>query len=487
VSGSLMERHLEHCPPLTRFSGSIRQVDLSDVDARTRNVFNQFFPEFFRLESSRHFSRRVRTIIEGASVRHGGRGRERRFAGDPSLPRGQYWIVEDTRPNRYRNPLLNELFAYASPWVQVPLRVLDTRLDRSQVKKWLSATQSAVHRESLLQLIPPHFPGALPRSLGIDGSTFTLIKYPVFRQKIAVDGVLDLRQPSAQDWVVAFLCRNVGFFASMVKNNTRAEQRERRWLVALRLLVAQDHGGGQLGAQALGCELRRLGAAGLVFPSARSDSQVVTHNGQILEHRGFNFVDYRGSKLSARSASQAWVIGLPEYPETVSFLTSASRDGTGSWEVRGLQQINAERYRETSIALKQIAENIMKDLCSGKVHPSDYCGNYFMQMAFVNPLFTREEEVASVGQFLVPFTPRRPRTRYGDLEYCTPNWFFIRRSESGMIRLQCVRCLRETVKKKRERPPKRCRSCALGERVTPTEWWPKSVVRSPTRSASSHK
>jgi hypothetical protein len=343
---------MKQFPPLTRFSGSIRQVDLSDVDAHTRNVFNHFFPEFLRLGSSRHIWQKggVHTIFDGTSLRHGGRGRERRFAGDPSLQRSRYWVVQDTRPNRNRNQLLNELFAYASPWVPVPVEVLDTRLDRRQVKNWLEARHSTVNRESLLQLIRPHLPGHLPLSLGIDGCTFTLMKYPVLRLKVAVNGVLDLRHPPAQDWVVAFLCQKVTHIAESLKRLTRAKERDRRWLVALRLLLAQDLGGGQFAAQAIGYELRRLGAAGLVFPSARSDSQVIMRDGQMLEHRGFNFVDYRGSKLSTRSAPEPIFWEFPEYPDVVSFLTAANRDGAGSWGVRGLQQINAERHQTSSIA-----------------------------------------------------------------------------------------------------------------------------------------
>ncbi len=244
-----------------------------------------------------------------------------------SLPRSRYWVAEDTKPNRHRNHLLNELFAYGSPWVRVPVNMLDTRLDQRQVKNWLEATHSAVEGESLLQLIRPHFPGQLPLSLGIDGSTFTLIKYPVLRLKVAVDGVLDLRQPPAQDWVVAFLCQKAALFADTLKRNTRAKQRDRRWLITLRLLLAQDLGGGQLATQAIGYELRRLGAAGLVFPSARSDSQVIMRDGQMLEHRGFNFVDYRASKPLVLSAPDAWTWGLPRainVPLPADKLTSAS-------------------------------------------------------------------------------------------------------------------------------------------------------------------
>jgi hypothetical protein len=469
-----MEVLMEPSPPFTHFLGSIRQVDLSAVDTHTLNVFNHFFPEFLRLGSSRHFSQRARRILDGTSVRYGGRGRERRFAGDSSLPRSRYWVVEDSRPDRDRNHLLNELFAYASPWVTVPVRMLDTRLDRREVKNWLETTRSTIDCESLLQLIPPHFPGRLPLSLGIDGGDFTLMKYPVRRLKAAVDGVLDLRQPAAQDWLIAFLCRRATTFAGAVKRLTRAKQKDMLWLVALRLLLAQDLGGGQLAPQAIGYELRRLGAAGLVFPSARSDSQVQMRDGQMLEYRGFNFVDYRRTRPSARSAPDAWMWGFPKYPDAVRFLTTESRRGAASWAVRGLQQINGERYQRSAAALGQIAENIMRDLCAGKVHPSDYCGDYFMQMGMGWALVDHEEEVASVGRFLLPFTPRKPLTQYRELEYRSPNWFYTRRSESGRVRLLCVRCLREILgKKMRGCRPGRCPNCGLGGRATPTQWWPK--------------
>jgi hypothetical protein len=465
-------------PPLTRFSGLIRQVDLSDVDAHTKNVFNHFFPEFLRLGSPHHiWQKGVDTVFVGTSVRHGGRGRERRFAGDPSLPRSRYWVVEDTKPNRNRNHLLNELFAYASPWVPVPLEVLDTRLDRRQVKKWLEVMHSTVNRESLLQLIRPHFPGHLPLGLGVDGRTFTLMKYPVLRLKVAVDGVLDLRHPPAQDWVVAFLCQKVASFTETLKGLTRERERYSRWLATLRLLLEQDLGGGAKAAQAIGYELRRLGAAGLVFPSARSDSHVVMWDGQMREHRGFNFVDYRGSKLSAQSAPKSWMWKFPEYPDAVSFRISPNRHAAGSWGVRGLQEINGLRHQTSAMALVQIAADIVRDLCAGKVHPSDHCGAYFMQMRMMFALADHEEEVASIGRFLIPFTPRKPLARYSELEYRSPNWFFTRYGESGTVALECVRCLGETVKKKRERPPGRCPVCALGERATPTEWWPKNVAQ----------
>jgi hypothetical protein len=293
------------------------------------------------------------------------------------------------------------------------------------------------------------------------------MKYPVLRLKVTVDGVLDLRHPPSQDWVVAFLCQKAAFFAETLKGLARERERDRRWLAmkererlwlaTLRLLLAQDLGGGALAAQAIGYELRRLGAAGLVFPSARSDSHVIMWDGQMLEHRGFNFVDYRGSKLSSQSPPKTLMLNkFPEYPDAVSFRITANRHGTGSWGVRGLKQINGQRFQTSSMALVEIAEHMMRDLCAGKVHPSDYCGDYFRQMGMMFALADHAKEVASVGRFLIPFTPRKPLARYRELAYRSPNWFFTRQGESGMVRLECVRCLEETVKKKREHPPKRC-------------------------------
>jgi len=139
--------------------------------------------------------------------------------------------------------------------------------------------------------------------------------------------------------------------------------------------------------------------------------------------------------------------------------------------VHGLQELNAERYRTRWEAIGAIAKRAMMAIFDGAAHPSDEGRDLLFLTSVSGALVDRPEEVATVGRILSRFALPTPAPGYGDLEYNSPDWFFTRRGRGGRIKLQCIRCWAD-VRRRDNRVPERCPKCNLGDRATPTRWWP---------------
>ncbi len=97
--------------------------------------------------------------------------------------------------------------------------------------------------------------------------------------------------------------------------------------------------------QVIGAYLRNLGAAGLVYPSARNDWGVEFQNGVMTGHMGWNFVDYRSSKPSVLMA-HTHVPGpwRQTVLEGVSLEAPSTGKFKGSLVSRGVESANYELY-----------------------------------------------------------------------------------------------------------------------------------------------
>jgi hypothetical protein len=118
--------------------------------------------------------------------------------------------------------------------------------------------------------------------------------------------------------------------------------------------------------------LRKLNVNGLVFPSARSDSQVIAQDRTAVEWAGFNFVDYRNTRrpkhVAAMDLSVGWPTKIESWPddwtegsETIVYDTASisSKDSgidSGSWNVGGIEMRRAAPYSFCELAwlLEQI-------------------------------------------------------------------------------------------------------------------------------------
>ena len=112
---------------------------------------------------------------------------------------------------------------------------------------------------------------------------------------VTISNVLDLRRPEAANW----FCRTLTGLHLEV-GNARLPCFNREPLdffpQIIFSLLDQCRGGGNFHLIA-GLYLRRLGIAGLVFPSARCDALVAFRGGEPFRWRNWSFVDYRDAPV----------------------------------------------------------------------------------------------------------------------------------------------------------------------------------------------
>jgi hypothetical protein len=116
----------------------------------------------------------------------------------------------------------------------------------------------------------------------------TLVIIPTRSSRVAIDGVVDLRQRNAQSWLFRFFQHGDG--AVSIRPESRAIAGFADMLPAL---MYPEYGGSGL-TKSLGSWMRVCGVQGLVFPSARSNASVsAAEDSSIAAFHGWNFVDYR--------------------------------------------------------------------------------------------------------------------------------------------------------------------------------------------------
>jgi hypothetical protein len=113
-------------------------------------------------------------------------------------------------------------------------------------------------------------------------------------KEVTVPNCLDLRLESHRE----FFCGKVVAFDELRAHETWTGTRHHPTVDFIATLSAMMYPepGGDLFHQQVGQRLRTWGYDGFVFPSARDDHKIVNIGDDILEHRGWNFVDYRGAK-----------------------------------------------------------------------------------------------------------------------------------------------------------------------------------------------
>src|ERR1700738_2781020 len=118
-------------PPLSTFTGVLKQVATAAMSDQARRVFTYFFPRFETLDLAPFQSETPERPIlwftmQGGLDMHYEGIRQRRFAGDQTLLRGSYWTVESAIAeglfsaglefSEENNQIINELFAYNEPY-----------------------------------------------------------------------------------------------------------------------------------------------------------------------------------------------------------------------------------------------------------------------------------------------------------------------------------------------------------------------------------
>lgn len=191
---------------------------------------------------------------------------------------------------------------------------------------------------------------------GVDFPNALVVVLPVSVREERIERVLDLRQPETARWFAYYFSRLV--VGPDERNGLRDWLRcgpQRPELDSIEqllpTLMTQERGGGMF-CQMVGTWLRNHGVNGMIFPSVRNDPMVEVKDGQVVDWRGWNFVDYRDAPapyfVAFHDSSDYWeekvrvglglgVGQLPDWDPYFHVTVDYAQDGqrNGSWKVNG--------------------------------------------------------------------------------------------------------------------------------------------------------
>jgi hypothetical protein len=337
---------------------SLKQVDPSIVGEVERYVLNATLGAYGFTDEEREQTTSELGGLFGDVAVEFDPTTARRFAGDRTLPRTRYHVLLDDRSDSDDLALLREISAYVGSYAGLVSLFDTTGLNTLE---WLGVITDVspanyraldLNQPSLLIAVRPLARDeVLSERYGSSGHY--VVQFPFRFSTRSLQNVTDLRRPTAQNWLAE-------------RFNGEVQIGDRRFPVLLgreatdlsRLLptlLDQWLGAGWTTANLAGLFLRQAGAAGVVYPSARSNAFVDVRDGALVASSGWCFVSYEGAR--GMHISSAVSVADDDWPSTVGFAPAA-----GSWveefiPIRGAQvQHHASGSRAGSIRVKGVAE-----------------------------------------------------------------------------------------------------------------------------------
>lgn len=311
--------------PLTRFSGTLKQINSERLTLAQRAAIMFGFPMFLgrppAFEYPEHpISKELRNAgVEGSK---GSPYARRRFSGDGSqeFPRSRYYSVCSDESGNDNRTLLLELNAYAVPQltgycvarststprtIELVFRGLpgesnplaQALADPDRFDNYLKdlPNQASTLREALRS-------SELPRI--VNDKTEFVIPIDCSLGHCEIQYCLDLRQSEARQWVIQFF-RNppeglIGeVFALLAYEHNLNLDEITSWVDLSHIMNARSFGGTAI-TDMFGNYLRNNGCEALIYPSARSDYMAYFEDGSLKNFFGWNLVDYRGPTASGQ-------------------------------------------------------------------------------------------------------------------------------------------------------------------------------------------
>ena len=347
-------------PPYQSQDLLLKQCDLQGLDPAAQQALMLFssMTQIWEGNRSDHIREAEQTL---ASLSSGG-GKykvrsemrpNRRFAGDGYLSEARYFSL--CRDNGLDGgTMLLELTAYHDPITDGPAEIHDlTETSQSAGDPLLEPTSSHEGPQGILVSIPPYTAtrhGWLHDAVKRWETTTVFLPVRITRERF--NRLIDLRDPRVAFWFTYELTRlrwitGDGSEARAFANKEPLDE----FADLLPSLMVQYHGGGNGATRIAGQWLRLLGADGLVFPSARSDSWVEVDHEAVRESHGWNLVDYRGAdpaRTQTFDMTPAWItqvsneideMPLPHQADV--FLEQEIRGRSrGSWSWRNIAESN---------------------------------------------------------------------------------------------------------------------------------------------------
>jgi hypothetical protein len=365
--------------PFTTVIGEIKQLDTDFRLPVMRELFECCFSEFEAIDKMHADLKRegITSIVTAAGVEQSFGSRPRRFAGGPGLAPGSYFtLCDQTGAFTDGGTLRDELTAYYNAASGITPLICDSKVDQWLIPHLRSEAGMSdedlaypfyyvryqVERETednarLRGGDPPLGPGA---TMGIT--------YGVRQFTAELHRIVDLRVPDTQEWFVQT-------FVGLELENEERTARETHMLFPpkpplksfgdlLPAIVSLETGGGMIFGQAVGQWLRRHGANGLIFPSARSNAFNRVRDGRPTDWGGWNLVLYTGAdppvgaNLFGRMAT--WRDRDHDHIRVQYVGDGLER---GSFSIRGVREFNLLEFdRNKQIASGIREENVLASL-----------------------------------------------------------------------------------------------------------------------------
>lgn len=283
--------------PFTRFEGWLKQLNVERLDVMRREAVDAAFPLFLNLEIPEADFLPDR-VPEGQKDTTVSFLRQRRFAGDPYLPRARYFTVSDEHGSDYET-LKYELLAYRYLPFSGKIQVVDC--DEPDASDRLGEFGMKPPGDHCLVLVfmPNRTLNPFLIKAGLPQQPVGQI-LPVQIEHVCIERIIDLRIPATAEWFARF-------FSCLVQDISGHSQTRHKSLRCwpfrpaledfkdiLPAILTQEIGGNSL-TSSIGAWLRKAGAEALVFPSARNDTYLVVEEGQPTGYGGWNLVDFRGA------------------------------------------------------------------------------------------------------------------------------------------------------------------------------------------------
>jgi len=320
-----------HDLPTTVLQAEVRCIRIAEQPISVAHELREAIPMFFHQVTSDEFDRLKDTFRKAHLQLFFHEGVPRRYAGNASLSRGKYFSVLNNQGHD-AGTLHAELSYYSIAGGKKPTHLIyDLSIPSPELDKLLNCI--VLIRVS-------------------DGASRVAIK--AVNQTVKIPNVLDLRRPRSLQWLMTAVNEGLGGtyrrpFGDKLKSPFEL----------LPSLMWPDMGGGGLASRgavtrAIGHYLRRMGVAGLVFPSARTDVALSIDRGEVIDWRGWNFVDYRGSPYPVGRGitneiffdeSSEWPLGFP-FEASIETRPETSR-WYGSFKVCGPDAYFAKQLRRS--------------------------------------------------------------------------------------------------------------------------------------------